>query len=118
MVACLYLLLAVTLHGGAQLVVRAHRAAGLAGAGVLVVAWHVREHLRPAGTVPSLGDPRALGTFLVSVSIPAVLYALLLARTRGALKADPRELPQSRSDTVGNDGSTGRLTHGFSTAAR
>ena len=81
--ACLYLLLAAALHGATQLAARIHRHAGFASACavVLIVAWHVREHFRPAGTVPSLEDLQALGTFLVAVSIPAIFYGLITART-------------------------------------
>ena len=82
MLASLYALIALTLHLVTQLAMRINRFSGIffAFSVVLIAAWHVREHLRPAGTVPSLEDWRSLSYFLIVVLVLAALYAIVLTR--------------------------------------
>ena len=81
MVASLYVMTALGLHLATQLATRISRLLGAlcSFAVVLIFAWHVREHLRAAGTYPSLDDPTSLACFLTIVSIVAVVYAAVVA---------------------------------------
>ena len=99
LLAALYGLLALTVHLATLRLMLTGRVPGVLSAGlvVLMAAWHVREHLRPAGTVPSLDDWRALAAFLALVSLLAALYATVVltlpprwsrsALTRGSIIA-------------------------------
>jgi len=87
-ITAIYLLLALQLHYGTQYLrflglLPEIWAALFVGA---VLAWHLREGTRPAGTGPTLWSWLGMGPFLVSVLLFAAVYFLLArvpARAKG-----------------------------------